>query len=219
MHSCRNFSGSYAPFELRILAQIKYTTETVCHRNSSKLLNRILRNFVVDKDKLCTCAHLQEIFIWLFSKSTIRTWAKIYPVLFRASCVKWNWFSRNDREAVQSDIFLTVNQCYTNETIINQVWVYLIITDIQLWFSVWYCPSLMHGIAILYVQHCQAMLERGVCELACSLSPSLIPSIFCYTFFPTLKLLYCRWWESPGSVFIILSTEDKQWRTVQKYSY
>ena len=76
----------------------------------SKLLNRILRNFVVDKDKLCTCAHLQENFIWLFSKRTaIRTLAKTYPVLFRASCVKWNWFSRNNREAVQSDIFLTVN--------------------------------------------------------------------------------------------------------------
>ena len=27
-------------------------------------------------------------------------------------------------------------------------------------------PSFMHGIAIRYVQHCQAMLERGVCELA-----------------------------------------------------
>ena len=28
------------------------------------------------------------------------------------------------------------------------------------------CPSLMQGIGIRYVQHCQAMLERGVCELA-----------------------------------------------------
>ena len=28
------------------------------------------------------------------------------------------------------------------------------------------CPSLMHGIGIHYVQHFQAMLERGVCELA-----------------------------------------------------
>ena len=31
------FSGSYAPFELRN----KYTTETVCFRNTSKALNRI----------------------------------------------------------------------------------------------------------------------------------------------------------------------------------
>ena len=28
------------------------------------------------------------------------------------------------------------------------------------------CPSLMHGIAIRCIQHSQAMLERGVCELA-----------------------------------------------------
>ena len=27
-------------------------------------------------------------------------------------------------------------------------------------------PSLMHDVPIRYVQHCQAMLERGVCELA-----------------------------------------------------
>ena len=36
------------------------------------------------------------------------------------------------------------------------------------------CPSLMHGIAIRYVQHCQAMLECGVCELA---HFSFIPSV------------------------------------------
>ena len=28
------------------------------------------------------------------------------------------------------------------------------------------CPSLLHGIAICYVQHCQTMLECAVCELA-----------------------------------------------------
>ena len=28
------------------------------------------------------------------------------------------------------------------------------------------CPSLMHGIGVYYVQHFQAMSERGVCELA-----------------------------------------------------
>ena len=69
----------------------------------------------------------------------------------------WNWFSMNDREAVQSDIFLTVN---------IQMWhkcdyVYLINTN---------CPSLMHGNAICYVQHSQAMLESGDCELAHSFS-------------------------------------------------
>ena len=37
-----NFIGGiYAIFEYRNLAKIKYTTETVCHRNSPKPLNRI----------------------------------------------------------------------------------------------------------------------------------------------------------------------------------
>ena len=30
------------------------------------------------------------------------------------------------------------------------------------------CPSFMHDIAIRYVQDCQALMERGVCELASS---------------------------------------------------
>ena len=46
------------------------------------------------------------------------------------------------------------SKCYTNVTIINQ----LCVSD--------YYQSQMHGIAILYVQHCHAMLKRGVCELA-----------------------------------------------------
>ena len=62
----------------------------------SKLLNRILRNFVVDKDKLCTCAHLQENFIWLFSKRTaIRTLAKIpstiSSILLEVKLVEQEW--------------------------------------------------------------------------------------------------------------------------------
>ena len=39
------------------------------------------------------------------------------------------------------------------------------------------CPSYMHGIAIHYVLHCQAMLECGVCELAESLFLSFLWSL------------------------------------------
>ena len=42
--------------------------------------------------------------------------------------------------------------------------------------------SLTHGIAIRYVQHCQAMLQRGVCELAYLLSFNL-----CYLGFQRLQ--------------------------------
>ena len=44
------------PFELRNLAKIKYTTQTVCKRNSSKSLKRISWN-LVDKDILFGCAY------------------------------------------------------------------------------------------------------------------------------------------------------------------
>ena len=42
------FPGSYAPFELRNLGKIKYTSETDCQRNSS--LKTAQQNFV----KLCS---------------------------------------------------------------------------------------------------------------------------------------------------------------------
>ena len=76
-----------------------------CKHNSFNLLNRISWNSVVNKDILCTCAYLQKILLWLFPERTIRTWAKIYHFVQ----LLWNWFTMNDREAVQSDIFLTVN--------------------------------------------------------------------------------------------------------------
>ena len=47
----------------------------------------------------------------------------------------------------------------------NEKVVYMIITKIQLWFSVqWLIGN--HDIGIYYVHHFQAMLARGVCELA-----------------------------------------------------
>ena len=42
------FFWNYAPIELRNLAKIRYTTETVCQRNSSKTAQNILCNFIVD---------------------------------------------------------------------------------------------------------------------------------------------------------------------------
>ena len=98
------FSWSYAAFEPWNLAKVKYTTETVCQRYSSETLNRILWNIVVDKDILCACAYLQEIYDFIFER-TIRTLDKIYYFVQ----LMWNRFKVNDREAVQSDIFLTVN--------------------------------------------------------------------------------------------------------------
>ena len=186
MHICRNFSGSYAPFELRILAQIKYTTETVCHRNSSKLLNRILRNFVVDKDKLCTCAHLQEIFIWLFSKRTIRTeWVGPKYTQYYFEHLVWSetgLAGTTEKLFNQISFWQWMSKCYTNETIINQVCV-----------SDYYQYSIMIFCLILPITnawHCHSLcaaLSNNVGALgtmwACSLYPSLIPSVFCYTFF------------------------------------
>ena len=56
-------SQNYAPKKPTNLAKIKYATETLCQRNSSKNTYRISGNFVVMKDILCRCAYSQEILI------------------------------------------------------------------------------------------------------------------------------------------------------------
>ena len=95
-----SWNCSYTPFELRNLAKIEYTTVTVCQRNSSRPLKRILWKFVVDKDILCTWwAYLQKILIWFIPERKIHYFVQLV----------WNWFTMIDREAVQSNIFLTVN--------------------------------------------------------------------------------------------------------------
>ena len=53
------------------------------------------------------------------------------------------------------------------------------------------CPSLMHGIAFPYVQHCQAMLGHGVCELAHSFFHFVIMMIWGQ--YVTLLDVSCRW--------------------------
>ena len=99
------FPGGYAPFAPLNLDKVKYTSETVCQCISSAPLNRISWNFEVDKDMLCTCVFAQDILIWFFSVSTIRSMANVYYFVQ----LLWNRFSINASEAVQSDIFLTVN--------------------------------------------------------------------------------------------------------------
>ena len=67
-----------------------------------------------------------------------------------------NLFNRNDREAIQSDIFLTVNV---------QVFDYMYM--FYRYLIMVFCPiAHYNGIASRYVQYCQAMLKLGVCELA-----------------------------------------------------
>ena len=87
------FFGSYmyAPFELRNLTKIKYTTKSVCNRNSSKLSHKISWNLVGDEDILCRCAYSQEILIWFFFlKEKLELWSKctISCTLCETS-VKW----------------------------------------------------------------------------------------------------------------------------------
>ena len=97
-------------------------------------------------------------FIWFFGGGEqIELWPK-YTI--------WIWFSMNDREPFQSDIYLTLNiqmlhKCDNYKSIIC-IWL-IIIFDYDFLSD---CSSVMHDIIICYVQHSQAMLEHGVCELA-----------------------------------------------------
>ena len=66
VHICRIFwfilfSVIYASFELWYLAKITCNTPLNCSTEFHETLCS-----VVDKDILCTCAYLQEIFIWFF---------------------------------------------------------------------------------------------------------------------------------------------------------
>ena len=76
---------------------------------------------------MCICTGYTDLF---FSVSTIRTLAKVYNFVQ----LVWNRFSMNGSEAVQSDIFLTVNiPMLPNCDIINQLSA-SVCTDVQLWF-------------------------------------------------------------------------------------
>ena len=115
------FFWSYAPFELWNfglwnLAKIKYTTETVCHRNSSKPLNRISWNFVVlfkgnsalnffqREQYTISCSLCETSLGWTTEK-----------LLNQISCRQWTF------------------KCNTNVTIIYRLGVF---DNYRLWFSV-----------------------------------------------------------------------------------
>ena len=90
------FPGSYAPLELRNSAKMKYTTKTFCYCNPSETVyQNLMKPFF---SYICRNL-LFEIF--LREKLELNL-AKIYYFMQ----LVWNRFSMNDREAVQSDIFL-----------------------------------------------------------------------------------------------------------------
>ena len=88
-----------------IWPKLKYSFEKVCQRNSSKTAQQNVVKLCSYEEHSCTGAYSQKILLWFFPESTIKTFAKIYHFMQ----LVWNRFTMNDREAVQSDIFLTVN--------------------------------------------------------------------------------------------------------------
>ena len=100
------FFRELRPFWLRNLAKmintLYYWSEIVCQNNSSETFKQ---NVV----KLCSwqghTAHMHVDFhrkfsLIFFLREQLKLWPK-YTI--------WNWFSMNDKGAVQSDIYLTVN--------------------------------------------------------------------------------------------------------------
>ena len=91
--------------------------------------------------------------------------------------IVWNQFDVNDKDIFDSE--------HPNVTQMWQLlidYVYLIITNID-YDVLSDCPSLIQGIGIHYVQHFQAMLDCGVCELAHSFSFTIY--LFFWTFLKT----------------------------------
>ena len=131
-----------------------------------KWLNRISWNFVVMKDIMCRCAYPQEILIPFFFSDLRPFWT---PKFDENERYYWNSWSATTPLKPLSRI----------------AWKFVVMKDIigvdvhfyrKCWFDLFEeqfispflsdCPSLMLGIAIHCIQHSQAMLERGLCELA-----------------------------------------------------
>ena len=135
---------------LRNLDKIRYTTEPVYQHNSPETSQQ---NFML----LFMHVHIDWNFWFKFFLREHGSWG--IKRLFCVVCLKLIWHVRmilNDREAVVVCFW----QWTCNVTIIIQL---LPIFDYDFWFD---CLSLMHGIAMHYMQHCQAMLKQGVCGLA-----------------------------------------------------
>ena len=148
------------------------------------LCNRISRNFLVDKDILCTCAYSQEILIWFFLREEFELWPK-YTISCNSCDTGLAWMRCNSiRYFFDSERSNVTQMC---QLLINHV--YPIITATWLWFS---AISLLHCIAIRLKY--AAMLERGVCELAHSFI-----HIFIYNIIE--KKRRCSIFSSPDYLF------------------
>ena len=143
-------------FGPRDLANIKYTTRTVYHLNSP---NQTIQFWDIYQ------GHALHIYIFngFFSERTIRKLAEINYFMH----VVWNRFTINDREAVQSDIFLKMNAQILNKC---HNYVHPISIDIHLWSSVqlpvayaWHCLSLCAALSSnVAVWSISAMLRTTV---------------------------------------------------------
>ena len=129
---------------------MKDTTETVCQRNSSKPLTESRETLYLWRTK-CVDVHIQgnsdSIF---FSGRNPPFWTyKIWPIF--EICI----FTGN------ADLIFLSSNLYPFWTVAKII---LCNSDETGFLSD--CPSLLLGIAIGCIQHSQAMLQRGVCELA-----------------------------------------------------
>ena len=165
-------------------SKMKHTSETVVSATPLKRLNRISWNFVVMKDIMCRCAYPQEILILFFTlnytlfelrnltkmKNTAETVVSTTP-LKQLNRIAWNFEVMKDIMC-RYHIMHFYRKCWFDP--FEEQFISPFLSDF---------PSLMLGIAIHCIQHSQAMLERGVCELA--------HSFFHYTcpqYSPTLLL-------------------------------
>ena len=143
-----------------------------------KPLNRISWNSVVMKDIMCRCAYPQEILIQFFSRSyslfELRNLTKMKDTTDTVC-------QRNSSETAEQNF---VKLCsyegrYEGHSFLQEMLIWSFLRGNSFWTLdkiilynldetgfLSHCPSLMLGIAISCIQHFQAMLERGVCELA-----------------------------------------------------
>ena len=153
------FSRNYALLNLEIWQKRNILPKQFVSLTPLKLLNIISHNLIVKMDILCTCAYSKEILIWFFYLENMDLNGQKYIILSKLCETGLAGINANinDIEPVYISFWQWTSKCYTNVTIINNVYDDDFLHD---------CQSLMYGIGIHYVQHFQAMFERGVCKLA-----------------------------------------------------
>ena len=168
------FSRSYGLFELRNLAKMKDTTVCLVSTTPLKPLNRI-SCFVIVKDIPCRIAYSQEIQIQFFLSELHPFWTlkfdqnkRYYSKQF-VSATPLNSMKLCSYEGHSVDMCF-YRKCWFDLfkerfiSLLNLAKVILCNSDETSFLSD--CLSLMHEIANPCIQHSQAMLERGLCELA-----------------------------------------------------